>query len=167
MARGRKSVAGLMTDRGLSTVSLHKMLGWPVITPRTPETRRKEEFRIISRLKRVIESFINKRVSCDLFEVKRGFLAFFYKMQCDVWAPPLGKTHTLFPYLWQESKLNTNQYFVWFGEISLKITFVRASNHRQEAEETMNRGGFGDLMTTTHYRPISIFDMREGAQKQR
>ena len=23
----------------------------------------------------------------------------------------------------------------------------------------------GDLMTTTHYRPISIFDMREGAQK--
>ena len=50
------------------------------------------------------------------------------------------KTHTLFPYLWQESKLNTNQYFVWFGEISLKITFVRALNHRQEAEEAVNRG---------------------------
>ena len=73
---GAEISCGLMTDRGLSTVSLHKMLGWPVISPRTPETRRKEEFRIISRLKRVIESFINKRVSCDLFEVKRGFFGF-------------------------------------------------------------------------------------------
>ena len=113
-----------------------------MITLRTPETRRKEQFRIISRLKRVIESFINRRVSCDLFKVIKGLSAFFFKkMQCDVWAPPLGKTHTLFPYLWQESKLNTNQYFVWFGEISLKITFVRASDHRQRRQWTLEQRG--------------------------
>ena len=118
VARGRKSAVG--NDRPELIVRC-VITQWP---------GRKEAFRIISRLKRVTESFINKWTRSDFGWHCKGAWSCFLFTKCSVMSRRLKKHTLLFPYLWQESKLNTNQYFVWSGEISLKITFVRAPDHR-------------------------------------
>ena len=122
VARGRKSAVG--NDRPELIVRC-------VITKHWAVTREEGGFQDNLQVKTshwIIH--YNKWLRSDFCSRCKGAWSCFLFTKCSVMSRRLKKHTLLFPYLWQESKLNTNQYFVWSGEISLKITFVRAPDHR-------------------------------------